>query len=87
MSSIPVLIGIFGARSLVLCVVFCRYFFPFPFGHRITDVLLPLWYLLTFLYLTQHVRHEKKLRVGLNVLYINAAQPILYEDRILLTCG
>jgi hypothetical protein len=41
-------------------VVFCRYIFPFPFGHRITDVLLPLWYLLTFLYLTQHLRHEKE---------------------------
>jgi hypothetical protein len=45
MSSIPGLSGVFGARSLVLCVVFCRYFFPLPFGHRITDVLLPLWYI------------------------------------------
>ena len=60
MGLIPVLSRIFGARSFVLCVVFCRYFFPFPFGHGITDVLLPLWYLLTFLYLTQHLRHAKE---------------------------
>jgi hypothetical protein len=60
MGLIPVLSGILGARSFVLCVVFCSYSFPFPFGHRITDVLLPLWYLLTFLYLTKHLRHEKE---------------------------
>jgi hypothetical protein len=46
----------------IFCFVYgiCRNFFPFPFGHGITDVLLPLWYLLTFLYLTQHLRHDKE---------------------------
>ena len=39
---------------------FVDIFFLFPFGHGITDVLLPLWYLLTFLYLTQHIRHDKE---------------------------
>ena len=85
MGLIPVLSRIFGARSFVLCVVFCRYFFPFPFGHGITDVLLPLWYLLTFLYLTQHLLHDKDVTSRTNSIYGPAFYSHVdntYHDRI-----
>jgi hypothetical protein len=63
MSSPPVFSGVFGTRSLVLCVCFvdrCLSFCTFSFGHcvvcssSIYGFRLPLWYPQTLLVVTKH---------------------------------
>jgi hypothetical protein len=58
-SKIRVFSGVRVARSLVVCVMFCRslfVIFTFSFGHCVVcpsliyGIWVPLWYLLTFLF-------------------------------------
>ena len=84
--------GVLVARSLVFCVVLCRslfvllffiYFLAVVFDvFRVTAFDYSFSIFQLFVFLIQHLSHKEKMsRLGFNVLYVNAAQLVLCEDR------
>ena len=88
MGLIPVLSRIFGARSFVLCVVFCRYIFPFSFwswyyGCFITPLVSSNFFIVNTAFTSRKRGYEQGstffISTLLNQFYIRTG--------ILLTCG